>query len=162
MRVLDVVGRIVVGLLHRELKIEVERAICARHEKEPAGDILPHRVDDVLEQDVLSAPARHVHEDALVQELHILVEHNDPAPFEPEGLHRVRHAARMSVGVRAPDVDLHVEGALDERLAVIGEVDAEVGRHAGRADEHALDVLGLVVRAQPHRAVAVLDLTGGA
>src|SRR5262245_55522416 len=159
MRVLDVVGGILARLLDGELEVKVERAVGPALEEEPPRDVGADPVEDVLELDELTVPLRHPEDLPLVEEAHELVD-DDVPPFEQaERLQSRAHAEHVAVRVRAPDVDLPVEPAVRERLAVVREVHTEIGGRTGRvrADEDRVDVLAQVAALEPHRAVAVLD-----
>ena len=97
-----------------------------------------------------------------MEEPHELVEQDLPPAVEPERRHRGLHPASVTVRVRAPDVELPVEPTLDQRLAVVRDVDSEVRRHPGAPDEHALDVLAELFRLQPDRPVPLFQRAGRA
>ena len=95
-----------------------------------------------------------------MQEADVLVEDDVPPIEEPEGRERGLHLPEVAVRVRAPNVDLLVEAALDEGLAVVGDVDPQVGRVPVAAHDDAIDVLAELFRLQPDRAVVLLDGPG--
>src|SRR5436190_24024886 len=161
MRVLHVIGRVLARLFDRELEVEVERAVSSALEEEPPRDVRADAIQDVLELDELPTALRHAEDLSLVEEAHELVDHDVPSLEQAEGLQSGAHAEHVPVRVRPPDVDLPIEPAVDQRLPVIGEVDAEVRRRSRfiRADEHRVDVLPEVAALEPDGPVAVLDDT---
>ena len=95
-----------------------------------------------------------------MQEPHVLVKNDLESIQQPENLHRRTHLDQVVVGVRAPDVDLLIEGALAQRLHVVRDVLAEVTRLAVRANEDPpFFVVDRLARLEPDRAILLVDLS---
>ena len=78
------------------------------------------------------------------------------AAVEAERLHPRLQRLHLAVVIGAPDVD-EVREAAPELVAVIREVVAEIGRAAVAAHEHAVALIAEVGRAQPPRALVLVD-----
>ena len=156
-RVLHVVDGVVVGLLHGELEVEIERRVRAALKEKEARRVDADRVEDVLEEEVLARALAHALQDALVDDAHVLVEDDLPAPLvDAERGQRDLHLDEVVVRVRAPDIDLPVEPAFLEAQAVVRDVGAQVhGVAVGADDDPALLLVRHVRRVEPDGAVAV-------
>ena len=159
MRILDVVDRVFVRSLLREIEIEIQLAVEGAHQEE-----IPRCIDaDLLHQ----FPQRHRLPRALAQlydltvtiETHHLQEkHRKLLGIVPECRHRRLDTGDIAVMIRPPDVDEPAEAAR-VLVVMIGDIRGKIRRYTVVAEDHTILVIPVVRRAQPDRTVLLI---GGA
>ena len=147
MGVLDVEHRVVLGLLHRLVEVEVERRVVLAGQHDEAGHVGADLDHQVAERDEGAGAFRHLEGLAALEEADELAE----LDVERHAVLRERgdggaHALDVAAVVGAEDVDELVVAALD-LVEVVGDVGGEVGPAA----------VGLL-----DRAVGVVAVGGGA
>ncbi len=116
-------------------------------------------VEQLLEGDHLARALAHPHGLAVAEQVDELADDHVELPLVPERRARGLHAGDVAVVVGAPDVDDAVEAAV-ELVLVVGDVGGEVRVVAVGLDEHAVLVVTEVGRAEPHRALVLVDVAG--
>ena len=157
-RVLHVVDRVVLRLAARQLQVDLERRVGAARGQEPARRVDADLVEQVVERGDLAGALRHRPAVAALGEADQL--HDDDlvgARIAAQQLPRELHARHVAVMVGPPDVDRPVVVAAD-LVHVVGDVRGEVGPFAGRAPQDAVLVVAVGARAQPQRAVVLVDV----
>src|ERR671935_2549847 len=146
-RVLDVVDRVLLALLGREVDVDLDRLVRSPRDEVPAGGVDADLVHELVQGDDVAAPLRHLRLLAAARQVDELVqEHLDPGRVVAEHGRNGRVPLARAVVVGAE----HVDGAVESPLELVGEVDhvrAAIGRRPallGRADDDA--VLVVVVR----------------
>ncbi len=123
-----------------------------------ARGVHAHGVDEVVERDDRAGALGHAHGLAVLDEVDELADEDLQvlARLVAEGGAHGHHAADVAVVVGAQQVDGAVGAAL-ALVQVVGDVAREVRGLAVRLDEDAVLVVAVGGRAQPHRAVALVD-----
>ena len=164
-RVLDVVDRVLLRLLGREVDVDVDRLVGPAVDEVPAGRVDADLVLEVVEEHDVAAALRDLRllttpneMDQLVEEhldaLRVVAEHARDGGVPPAG----------AVMVRAEDVDRPVEAAL-ELVDEVHDVGGAIrGRPAllGRADDHAVVVVAVLRGSGPDRPVLLVGVQAGA
>ena len=160
MGVLDVEDRVLGRLLLRELDVEVDLGRRAPRRERPAGGVDADLREQLVERHELAGPLRHRDLDALGDEPDPGVEQDlDRVAVVAHRLGGVPQPGHRPVVVGAPDVDQVVEAAA-ELLGHVADVGREVGRRAVRADHDPVLVVAERGRAEPQRAVLLVEVAG--
>ena len=153
-RVLDVVDVVLLGLLAREVEVEVDGRVVGAREQVPARRVDADLGDQVVERDEFAGALGHLGALPRAKEVDELHDQQlqlvGVAAERRVGGPQTRHVA---VVVSPPHVDLAGEATLALVLGV-GDVRGEVSVLAGGADQHAVLVVAELARAQPQGALA--------
>ena len=125
MRVLDVVDRVLLRLLGRQVDVDLDRLVVAPGDEVPAGGVDADLLDELLEEDDVAAALRDPLRLPLLDDGDELVdEHLDPVRVEPEQGGRCLEPPHVAVVIGAEDVDRPVEAAreLVEHVGDVGGV----------------------------------------
>ncbi len=106
MGVLDVVDRVLLGLLGGEVEVYLDRLVVAAVDEVPAGGVDADLADEVVEEDDVARALRHLRELAASDEVHELVEQDlDALGVVAEERRERLEPPLVGVVVRAEDVD---------------------------------------------------------
>ena len=135
MRILDVVNGVFAVLPHGEVEVELEVRVRLGVEEEAAG-IHADLVHEVGERERLARALGDLDDLVAAHEAHHL--HDEEIELASLKAERGRAHGRgkadgVAMMVSTPNIDDAVKAALDELVAVIGDVDRVVGIKAGRA-----------------------------
>jgi hypothetical protein len=156
-RVLDLVDRIPVGALARQIEIEVEMRICRSFDHEVAKHVRSHVTEDFIHGHEGGRSCRHLHDLAASAEVDpLIVQRLDPLPLETEGGTRCRNVRELLDVVGAEHVD-HTLEAPAKLLAVIGDVREEIRGLARRSDQDAIALEAEVGRPEPDGPFCLVD-----
>jgi hypothetical protein len=160
-RVLDVVDRVLVRLLLGQLDVEVDVDVRATTREEPSRGVGTDLREELVEGDVGTRPLGHRDLDAIAHKPDPAREdHLDGRLVEAHSLGGIADPGDRSVVIGAPDVDQVVE-APAELLGHVADIGGKVGRLAVRADHHPILVIAEGRRAEPERAVQVVQVSRG-
>ena len=162
MRILDVVDGVFAVLPHCEVEVELEVRVRLGVEEEAAG-VHADLVHEVSERERLARALGDLDDLVAAHEAHHLHDEEvELAALEPQRgrAHGRGKADGVAVMVSAPDIDDAVKAALDELVAVIGNVDRVVGIKAVRAAQDLVLIGAELGVAQPERAVLFIRQTG--
>ena len=159
MRVLDVEDGVLRGLLRCQVDVDLDRLVRAAGDEVPACGVDPDLVEELVEEDDVAAPLRHLGRFTASGQVDELVEqHLDPLGVVAEHACDGGVPVARAVVVGAEDVDRPVEAAVE----LVGEVDdvgGAVGRRSGLgADQHAVVVVPVGRRAGPDGAVLLVGV----
>ena len=125
-------------------------------EEVPARRVDADLVDELVEEDDVAAPLRHLRGLAAAGQVHELVdEHLERVPRVTEHLRERLEPPDVAVVVGTEHVDEPVE-PLRELAPDVRRVRREVGRRAVRPDDDAVLVVAVQARARPERAVLLV------
>src|SRR5215831_9642834 len=159
MRVLDVIDRVLLGPLGRQVDVDVDRLVGAAVDEVPAGRVHADLVHEVVQEDDVAAPLRHLPLLAAARQVDELVDQHLYAfgvVAEHAGDRRVPVPRAVVVGTE------HVDRPVEAALELVGQVDdvrGPVGRPAAllrRANEHPVLVVAVHRRAGPDRSVLLV------
>ena len=156
-RVLDVVDGVLLRPLGREVDVELDRLVVAARDEVPARCVDADRVEELVEEDDVAAPLRHLLRLARPRRGGRAGRSSTSTDVARVAEHlRERLQARdVAVVVGAEHVDEPVEAAR-ELPPDVGGVLREVRRRAVRADEDAVLVVAVRARARPQRPVLLV------
>ena len=162
MRILDIIDGVFAVLPHGEVEVELEVRVRLGVEEEAAG-VHADLVHEVGERERLARALGDLDDLVAAHEAHHL--HDEEIELASLKAERGRAHGRgkadgVAVMVSAPDIDDAVKAALDELVAVIGDVDRIVGIKAVRAAQDLVLVGAEVGVAQPERAVLFIRQAG--
>ena len=158
MGILDVVDRVLGGLLLCELDVEVDLGGRGAGGEEPTRRVNSNFLEQLVQRDKLAGPLRHRDLDTVPDKPDPRVkQHLDGLDVVAHRLGGVPDSSDGPVMVRAPDVDQMVEAAA-ELLGNVADVGGEVGRLPIRSVDDAILVVTKVRRSEPDRAVLFVDV----
>ena len=161
MGVLDVVDGVLARLLLGQLDVEVDPRRRPARGEEPARRVDADLVEELVEGDERAGPLAHRDLDAVDDEADPGdQQHPDRFLVVAHRLGGVADPGDGAVVVGAPDVDQLLEAAA-ELLGDVADVRGEVGRLAVRAQDHPVLVVAERRRAEPGRAVLLVDVAAG-
>src|SRR5690606_7088490 len=139
-RVLDLVDRVLLGLVEGQVEVEEHLRVAAPHEEEVAGDVDAGLLEELPQRDELAGPLAEPDLPAAARDADDLDDLDLEELGEPEAGERGLHPRGVAVGVGAP-VDDHALEAAARLVPVIGDVREEVGVGAVALDEDAVLVI---------------------
>ena len=158
-RVLHVVDGVLVGLLGRQIEVDVDRLVGTAVDEVPARGVDADLVEQLVEEHDVAGALRHLRGLAAAREVNELVEqHLDAVRVVAEHPRDRRVPVRGRVVVGAEHVDRAVVATL-ELVDEVRDVGGAVRRRAallGRADEHPVLLVAVRGRARPERAVLLV------
>src|SRR5690348_5864422 len=156
-RVLHVVHRVLRRALGGEVDVDLDRLVGPAVHEEPAGGIDADLVEEVVEEDDVTAATRHARLLSALGQVHELVEqHLDASGVVPEHARDRRVPLPRAVMVGAEDVDRAIEPAV-ELVDEIWHVRCAIRRAAVLgAEQHAVLVVPVDGRASPQGTVLLV------
>src|SRR3954467_12269872 len=153
-RVLDVVDRVLLRPLGREVDVDLDRLVGAAVDEVPTRGVDADLIHEVVEEDDVAAAARHARLLAALRQVdHLVEEHLHPLRVVAEHPRDCRVPVAGAVMIGPEDVDRAVEATL-ELVHEVGDVGRAVGgRAVFRAKEHPVLVIAVRRRARPKCAV---------
>src|SRR3954452_2294401 len=158
-RVLDVVDRVLLRPLGREVDVDLDRLVGAAVGEVPTRGVHADLVHEVVEQDDVAAPLRHLRLRAASRQVDELVEDDlEALGVVAEHSRDCRIPVARAVMVGPEDVDRAVEATL-QFVHEVNDVGGAVGgRAVFRAKEHPVLVVAVRRRPRPQRAVLLVGV----
>ena len=157
-RILDVIDRVIAGLFLGQVDIEVHLGVQCAGTEEIACCIGADFFHQLAQRYGLSGTLGHFDRLSVAEKCHHLEQHDfEIIRVVAQKFHGCLQTDDVAMVIRSPDINELVVAAAD-LISYIGDIRAEIGRHAIRADNHAVLVIAVLCGAKPESAVLLVHI----